>query len=65
MSMFTGCTEMRYLDQLRVLVWELAVRQFVSLDNPGVFENLPSSQSLMWVHMKHLRDQILKEEVAK
>lgn len=50
-----------YLDQLGVLVWELAVGQLVSADNPWVFENLLSSQSLMGVNVKHLGHQVLQK----
>lgn len=52
-----GCH--RTLDQFGVMVWELAVGQFVSLDNPGVSEDLLCSQSLMGVHMKHFGHKIL------
>lgn len=41
-------------------MWKLAVGQFFSLDDPGVFEDLLSRQSLKGVHMKHLGDEVLK-----
>lgn len=50
-----------YLDQLGVVVRELAVGQFVSLDDPGVFEDLPGGQSLMGIHVEHLGHEALQE----
>lgn len=45
---------MFYLDQFGVLMWQLTVGKFVSLDDPWMFEDLFGRQSLMWIHMEHL-----------
>lgn len=44
----------RHLNQFGVVVRELAVGQFVSVDDPGMPEDLPSRQSLVGVHVEHL-----------
>lgn len=46
-------------------MWELAVGQFVSLNNPGMFEDLLGSQPLMRVHVKHLGHKVLKRAHIK
>lgn len=48
------------LDQLGVVVRQLAVGQFVSLDDPGVFEDLPGRQPLVGVNVEHLGHQVLE-----
>lgn len=39
---------------------QLVVGQFVSLDDPGVLEDLPGRQPLVRVHVEHLGDQVLE-----
>lgn len=39
---------------------ELAVGQLVSMDDPGMSEDLPGRQSLVGVHMEHLRHEVLR-----
>lgn len=50
-----------HLNQFGIVVRELAVGQFVPMDDPGVSEDLPGRQSLVGVHMEHLRHQVLRE----
>lgn len=50
-----------HLNQFGIVVWELAVGQFVPVDDPGMSEDLPGRQSLVGVHMEHLGHQVLRE----
>lgn len=43
------------------MVWQLAVGEFVSLDDPRVSEDLPGRQPLMGVHVEHLGYEVLEE----
>lgn len=38
---------------------QLAVGEFIPVDDPGVFEDLFGSQSLMGVHVQHFRYKVL------
>lgn len=61
-----SCSEVQSdLDQLGVVVRQLAVGQFVSLDDPGVFEDLPGRQPLVGVHVEHLGHQVLEGEESE
>lgn len=48
------------LDQLGVVVRQLAVGELVSLDDPAVLEDLPGRQPLVGVHVEHLGHQVLE-----
>lgn len=53
--------QLGHLNQFGIVVRELAVGQFVPVDDPGMSEDLPGRQSLVGVHMEHLRHQVLQE----
>ena len=58
-TIWRGSTGRRYLDQLEVLVRELAVGQGVPLEDPGVLQHLLGGESLVGVHVQHLGHQVL------
>ena len=50
-----------HLNELGILVLQLAVGQLVALHDPGVLQHLHGREPLVGIHMKHLGHQFLQQ----